>query len=289
MRYIILFSKKTAILFSSAILVSGLAACSPSVTPASVLVKGDANFVDLNSVTKISQTVSVSKQDANHFYVDAGNGQKTGVSFSVKLDFSSGGEFKAKASNDGTSSKVFADIQTIKVALLESPTKPTGSTSISTLGKVIGGGSAKLVELTKTGVNPTITFSNVPENTTLATDNYWIAAAAFQSTTNITNVAGDIFTDPIEGSFYVTSGGGGVDRLNTTKGDLFYTGNSSMIVPTGSVKVGRTLVGGDINYFVSSFISLTMNLKLRDATGAKIDSAITVTPGNDKTSVITPS
>ncbi|MEK7431996.1 MAG: hypothetical protein AABZ74_02600 [Cyanobacteriota bacterium] len=282
-----LFSKKTAILLSSAMLVSALAACSSGVAPVSVVVKGDANFVDLNSVTKISQTVSVSKQDASHFYVDAGNGQKTGASFSVKLDFSSGGAFKAKASDDGTASKVFGDITGIKVALLESATQPTGATSISTLGKVIGGGAAKLIELTRTGLASgatTITFSNVPENTTLSTDNYWIAAAAFQSTTNITNVAGATFTDGTDGAFYVTGGGGGVDRLNTS-GLLFDT----FTVPAGSVKVGRTVVAGNINYFVSTFTALTMDLKLRDAIGARVDSAITITPGSDKTSVITPS
>lgn len=259
-----LFGKKTALTLSSLVFLSIVSACSSNVVPSSVSLKGDSNFQDSNLVTRLSSTVTQSKQDPSHFYIDAGKGQKTGASFSVKLNFANGGAFKTKAANDsfsGTPMAMIADVTHLKVALIDSATSPVDLT-----GAVTVGGSTTTL-LAKTGSSPTITFTNVPNST----NSYWIAAAALQSGTNITKVSAPL-DDATHGRFYVTSTGGDAGL-------------------PGSVDVNKTGDGTTtpFQYSVTSTDALGMSLTLRDATGATIGSDVTVTNGGDRLTTIIPS
>ncbi|MFN4152788.1 MAG: hypothetical protein ACK4IX_17730, partial [Candidatus Sericytochromatia bacterium] len=92
-----LFNKKAALSLSSLILFSLVSACSSNIAPNAVALNGDASFANSNLVNRISETVTQSKQDPSHFFIDAGKGQKTGVSISMKLNLGTGGDFKVKA------------------------------------------------------------------------------------------------------------------------------------------------------------------------------------------------
>lgn len=253
-----LFGKKTALTLSSLVFLSIVSACSSNVVPSSVSLKGDSNFQDSNLVNRISETVTQSKQDPSHFYIDAGKGQKTGASLTVKLNFANGGGFKTKDSANGTPMAMIADMTHLRVALIDSATSPT------TLAGAVSVGGFTTTLLPKTGSSPIVTFTNVPESTS----SYWIAAAALASGTNITKVSAPI-NDGTHGRFYVT----------TTGGDAGLP---------GSVDVNKTGDGTTtpFAYSVTSTTALGMALTLRDATGATVDSAVTVTNGGDRLATI---
>jgi hypothetical protein len=281
-----LFSRKIALFAVTALMASAVGACSSSVTPVAVSLNGETSFADSNLVTRISENVTQSKQDASHFYIDAGNGLKTGASFSVTLKFSNGGGFQTKASADGTASKIYSDMTQLKVALIQSAASPTDLTGVMNIGP----SSTTTLTLAKSvgasGGTATVTFTNVPENTTLLTDNYWIAAAALDSgNVNITNSNGVSLGGE---KYYVSNGGGGVTLLNTS-GLLFYDagGAAAMTCPAGSLKVGKQVTAGSTNYYVSNKVApLTIPLQLKEATGATVDSLVTVTNGADRVSTI---
>lgn len=260
-----LFNRKTALFVSSAILISAFGACSSGVTPAPVSVGGDVNFASSNLVTRISENVTQSKQDPSHFYIDAGNGQKTGASFSVKLNFANGGGFRTKASADGTATAMFGDMTHLRVALVASATSPTDLTGAVTVGAATSNLLAKTVA--SSGGTATVTFTNVPGAVTTGTK-YWVAAAAYASGTNITNVTGATLTDGTYGKFFVTNGGGNA--------------------ASGAVTVLQTVTNAGLTfaYTVNSTTALTMALNLRDATGATVDSTVTVTNGADRLTTI---
>lgn len=258
-----LFNRKTALFVSSAILISAFGACSSGVTPVPVAVNGDVSFTNSNLVTRISENVTQSKQDPSHFYIDAGNGLKTGASFSVKLNFANGGAFKTKASANGTTTAIFSDMTHLRVALIASATSPTSLTGAVTVGAATSNLLAKTVA--SSGGTATVTFTNVPGAVTTGTK-YWVAAAAEASGTNITNVTGATLTDATYGKFYVTNGGGNA--------------------ASGAVTVTQTVTGAAYSYAVDSTTALTMALNLRDATGATVDSTVTVTNGADRLTTI---
>lgn len=277
-----LFSRKIALFVTTALMVSAVSACSSNVTPVAVSLNGETSFADSNLVTRISENVTQSKQEASHFYIDAGNGLKTGASFSVTLKFLNGGGFQTKASADGTTSKIWSDVAKLKVALIQSASSPTDLTG----AKSIGPSNTTTLSLAKTiaGVSgtTTVTFTNVPENSSLATNSYWIAAAALGAgDVNITNTNGITLGSE---KYYVSNGGGTVTLLNTS-GNVFYDtiGSAAMTCPAGSLKVGKVVdANGSTNYFVSNKVApLTIPLQLKEATGATVDSLVTVTDGGD--------
>lgn len=282
-----LFGKKTAITLSSLVFLSIVSACSSNVVPSSVSLKGDSNFQDSNLVTRLSSTVTQSKQDPSHFFIDAGNGQKTGVSISMKLNLGTGGDFKVKAggSADGTPQKVVADLAKLKVALIEGsetapPSSLAGALDIGSgtdTGHVIAG---------KTGSSPTITFTNVPANSSTTDKAYWIAVSALDSlNADITNKVSHDFVGSDGNYYYVSDANGGVDRLFAV-GDPFVGEDATASV--GSIQVAQdATANAGIIYVVSSLDTLGMTLKLQDATGAKVDSLISVTDGSDMSGSIT--
>jgi hypothetical protein len=257
-----LFNKKNALSISSLILFSLVSACSSNIVPNAVALNGDTSFANSNLVNRISETVTQSKQDPSHFFIDAGKGQKTGASLTVKLNFANGGDFKTKASSNGTPTAMFSDVTDLKVALIDSAASPTTLTG----AKIIGGGAAIKATLPRTftasGDGDTVTFTNVPEST----NSYWIAAAALSSGTNITKVSAPL-DGGIDGRFYVT----------TTGGDAALA---------GSVEVNKVGAVAPFQYNVTSTDALGMDLILRDATGANVESSVTVTNGGDRLTTI---
>lgn len=262
-----LFGKKTALTLSSLVLLSIVSACSSNVVPSSVSLKGDSNFQDSNLVNRISETVTQSKQDPSHFYIDAGKGQKTGASLTVKLNLGKGG-FKTKAAitDNGTGASITSDIASLNVALIDSSAAPAGTlgTPVSqgtlvrnTTGSITGYTTGIPGEPGTLGADgaTTVTFTNLPAST----NEYWVAAAAFSNVipsllTNITNPAATI-TDATLGEYYVSTG--------------------SKYVKTGIDASGRAA------YLVEGAgTDLAINLKLLDATeGAKIGTDVNIEDG----------
>ena len=269
-----LFSKKSALLLSSAMLVSALGACSSGISTTPVALNADVNFTNSNLVTRISENVSVSKQDSNHFYIDSRSGITNGASITVKVDFASGG-FNTKASSNGVGAKIAADVATFDVALINDPVS-VSPTSLSaapaafgTVTKALGGGTAAADGTPGTiGSGKTsalITFTNVPENP--GTGRYFVAIAAKDSGgVNITNPAGTLnntFGSIVAGKYYVSTTGG----------------------IGGCMRVTKSVVGGRALYKVEYTSDLGVVLNLQDATsGANIGSVVTV---NDGTQAIT--
>lgn len=275
-----LFGKKTAVSLSSMILLSVVGACSSNVTPMAVAVNGNTSFADSNLVTRISQNVTQSKQDPNHFYIDAGKGQVTGASLTVKLNLGNGG-FATKASSSGAPAKVIGDIASFDVALIDSSTSPvampatptaagnitktvTAGTApvngpLATTGSV-GTGATTPTTGTGPGVATVITFTNLPQSTNA----YWVAAAAKDSTlANITNASGTLTNAAgpgVLGQYYVSSTGGGAT--------------------TGSMKVTKSVLSGKAQYAVENTSDLGIAMTLADtAAGANIGSVITINDG----------
>lgn len=278
-----LFGKKAAVTLSSMILLSAISACSSNVTPMAVAVNGDASFANSNLVTRISQNVTQSKQDPNHFYVDAGNGQTTGASVTVKINLGNGG-FKTKSAN-GKPAKVASDVASFDVALIDAASAPSNipatiTSAQATAGlKAFGNITKNITNTTPTadgliggpgvtgvGVTPSatgtpsaatiITFTNVADSSGA----YYVAVAAKEVTTgvNITNPSGtlDNTTGPgalLAGKYYVSS---------------------------NSIAVTKEVSGGKALYKVSSTGDLTVPLYLLDATtGADLTSVVTVNDG----------
>lgn len=279
-----LFNKKTALLLSSSILVSVIGACSSNVIPMARPINGDISFANSNLVTRISENVTQSKQDPNHFYIDAGNGQKTGASFTIKLNFGSDG-FKTK-SNSGTVASVVGDISHIDVALIKKATSPNLPADMTTpivtghLVRTIAGST--IAAPTTPAVNGTngtgtvgagalvnvITFTNVPDGT------FWVAAAAVSGgTTNITSTVspsisaatpGAVPATIVNGNYFVSTGGGDGGLL-------------------GSVTITKDVVSLKAQYVMSAAAiaaPLTLTLPLLSAGGAVITSDVTVNDGN---------
>lgn len=304
-----LFNRKTALFVSSAILISAFGACSSGVTPVPVAVNGDVSFTNSNLVTRISENVTQSKQDPNHFYIDAGKGQTTGASLTVKLNLGNGG-FKTKSA-DGTPAKVISDIGSFDIALLENTTGTAPTGSVANLGAaatlVAGGnvvrttaasgilaghatsnsvnGSTLVGNGTTDGVLPatgvtgvnalvtTITFTNVPASNT--GKSYWVAAAAKDSagTANITNASGTINTAGVS----ATPTTNGASSVNLIAGRYYV---STAGGTSGAIRVTTDVVSGKAVYHVSSTQDLVIAMTLADAlTGASITSAITVNDG----------
>lgn len=311
-----LFNRKTALFVSSAILISAFGACSSGVTPVPVSVNGDVSFASSNLVTRISENVTQSKQDPSHFYIDAGKGQTTGASLTVKLNLGNGG-FKTKSA-DGTPAKVISDIGSFDIALLENTTGTAPSGSVANLAAtattfVAGGNVVRTTtasgilagHATSNSVNgttlvgngptdttapgagdgivgndalvTTITFTNVPASTTAKS--YWVAAAAKDSagTANITNASGTINTAGVS----ATPTTNGASSINLIAGRYYV---STAGGTSGAIRVTADVVSGKAVYHVSSTQDLVIAMTLADAlTGASVTSAITVNDGTTGT------
>ena len=261
-----LFGKKTAVALSSMILLSVIGACSSNMTPMPVAVNGNTSFADSNLVTRISADVTQSKQDPNHFYIDAGKGQTTGASITVKLNLSNG-SFKTKSANGTDLSSVASDIASFNIALIDSVARPTAlGTPVKqgTIARTTSGGTPTLTGYTPgnlvAGTGPaltTITFTNVPVN---VTGTYWIAAAAFNGATtpaNITNITApgaERFLDATLGEFYVTATSATVSAAWDATGHAYFK--------------------------VAPLTDLALPMKLKDAVvGANVGTAISVADG----------
>ncbi|MEK7431992.1 MAG: hypothetical protein AABZ74_02580 [Cyanobacteriota bacterium] len=70
------FSKRIELFLLSVMLVSIFTSCSSSISITPVVVKGNVSFSNSNVLTKISNTIYVSKNDPNHFYLDASSSKK---------------------------------------------------------------------------------------------------------------------------------------------------------------------------------------------------------------------
>lgn len=268
-------SNKSFKVASIALLIAGIiSGCSSSVTPSTASISGSTNFSDSNLVTRISENVTQSKQDSNHFYIDAGKGQITGASLTVKLNLGNGG-FNTKAIANGAGAKITSDITSFDVALIDSASSPnnipatpagfgTVTKTIATAGVASADGTPRT--LGSGNIYTTITFTNVPEST----NKYWVAVAAKAGAVNITNLAGTLTntTEPgamTAGKYYVSTTGGGATA--------------------GSMIVTRSVLSGRALYQVESTTDLAVALTLADATtGATIGSVVTV---NDGTTDIT--
>ncbi|MFN4150226.1 MAG: hypothetical protein ACK4IX_04730, partial [Candidatus Sericytochromatia bacterium] len=182
--------------------------------------------------------------------------------------------------------KVVADLAKLKIALIEgsetvAPTTLTGALDIG------AGADTAVIINGKTGSAPTITFTNVPKNSSTTNKAYWIAASALDSSNaDITNkTSGSYDFVGADSNYYsVSDSNGGVDRLSNT-GDPF-DGETGAAV--GSIQVAQDATANSgIIYVVSSLDTLGLSLKLQDATGAKVDSSLTVTDGSDMSGSIT--
>lgn len=273
---------------------SALGACSSGISTTPVAVNGDVNFANSNLVTRISETVSVSKEDPNHFYIDAGNGQKTGASFSVNLNFA-GSKFQTKASASGTPAKIASDVDTIDLVLTNGA-KPTSLTTLNTtsiltarisrIGTVgVGVGSAPVNGLMSgtgfvglNGTTPVVTFTNIIEG------NYWVAATALTGSVNIAalNAPGAILGTPTAKS--VGTGNGTTVGL----GNYFVSGFGGT-GGAGGVIVTKEVLGLKAQYVIQAgdTAPIGMNIPLLEATGATVESAIRIDDGNHNFNAVT--
>lgn len=282
--FIMLFGKKAALLLSSAMLVSSLGACSSGISTTPVAVNGDVNFANSNLVTRISETLSVSKEDPNHFYIDAGKGEKTGVSFSVNLNFG-GSKFNTKASASGSVAKVATDVTHIDIELVKSASAPTSIANLDTNGVITAhlaragtAGTGAVNGLfpapgtlaTNGGTTTVITFTNINDGT------YWVAAAALTGTTNI-----GALTLPANGFTGVAPATKGTGGTAIGAGSYFsstFGGTGA----SGSVVVTKEIVGLKAQYVIQAgdTTPIGMNIPLLEAGGATIESSIKLDDGN---------
>jgi hypothetical protein len=300
-----LFSKKSALLLSVALFISALGACSSSVV-STVSLNGDANFANSNLVNKISERISQSKLDPNHFYIDAGNGEKTGASLSVKVNFGNG-TFKTK-STDGSTAKIISDVTGFDVALVESTTgTPPSGTGVAltglTGGTLIAAGNLTRTMVTGTassnglfpadggtgavGINATtgiVTFVNVPQNSGVVnTKRYYVIAAAKDTGgLNITNAAGPI--NALATVAFVGAGTPAPAAITLVAGRYYISttgGDTVTVGALGSEGVTKQVVTGKAVYHIfSAGADLGIPLVLSDtSTGANVTSEIKVNDG----------
>lgn len=171
-------------------------------------------------------------------------GKQPGASFAMSFRIGGAEDFSIKASTSGSLAKTSADISSFKVYLLEDTTAPSGDIG----SKVVAGPVSVSANLS--GSNQTFVFSNVAANS--ASKKYYVGLQAFDaSNANLTASTGKTV-----GSAAVALSNAGGDGLGGVQvnADLSITGGQE----------GR----------------LNVLLPLLNATGASLDSQVTVQNGS---------
>lgn len=183
---------------------------------------------------------------------DVGHGTKTPAQLRFNIKLSNLGDFRVKDSSPGTAAKTNADLHTIKFYLVASDTG-TPPTALSGTGFTYA-----LTQTNHTNGTVSITFTNVQANAT--GKSYYVVAAGFSSATataanNITNLNAPI-SDATEGKYFASTSGGS---------------------PDGAVRVTP------VTYAISGTTALGVPLKLLDATTPTLESAVSISDGDELT------
>jgi hypothetical protein len=270
------FSKKISFTVSSLIAMLTVAACSsgnPGMSTATI--DGNVNFSKANiakpAIVPVIEKVVKDELSDEHVFIDVGNGQKTGASFTVGLNFNAGA-FKTKAAtnNNGFDGTITA-VKSVRVWLREGDVAfspgtsnlPTGTNQIAVFN----------YDRQTTG-SPLLTFTNVNASSTApiaptssGNNGYFVAVAAYN--------------DTIVGTH------GGVVPANNVNANNSATDNASAVIAgeqTIFAKTGGDSNGGHVHvnadFTVTSFSGLVAALVLKNAVGASIATDVNFTAGS---------
>jgi hypothetical protein len=234
----------------SLLTVISLTACTSNAPTFSSIDQSSVNFGD-------GQLFSPA-QEQNVFIVDVGNGKKTNASLSFKVNLDEVSKrFAIKNNVNGSAEKTAANVQSIKVWLVELTTgsPPTAGAPVTTVANTA-------FSYNNTSTSPLFTYSNIGPNT--SGKSYYVAVAAYSVTAssqapgnNITNKSTAANRVMISGEPAAISNGGG-DTSGTN---------------TGSVNISS-------GFAVSTTNGLSVGVILADANGANIDTSVSFTAGN---------
>lgn len=205
--------------------------------------------------TQLNSSLRHSLQLAQQFFpdlkriyqADVGRGKYTPAAFLVQIHSPPADAFRTQASTNGAAAKTKSAVQAFRVFLINSATVPVPGALAVAHGPFT-------IASNLSGNTQVITFTNV------FTGNFYVGVAAFNSTTtfnsttNITNLSAS-YTYNTEGQCYISTSGGEASFP------------------------GRVTVGAATAYVVTGTPQLQVNITLKDAVGATIDTLINVTNG----------